>query len=459
MGFDIINEKPDLSLDREAFYERYGRNKLLSIHTLGCKVNDFESDALSGLFVKDGYETVGADEFADVYIINTCTVTNIGDRKSRQFIRRARKINGSAIVVAMGCYSQVAPTEVMNVEGVNIVMGTDDRSRLVEMVKDVMPTDKVCTVGDIMEVKDFEELSIDGTIDKTRAYIKIQEGCNMYCSYCIIPYARGNIRSRDSENVILEVKRLVKAGFKEFVMTGIHIASYGKEKGNAEKTSLIELLEELDKVEGLERIRLSSLEPRLMSEEFVRRIAKLRTFCGHFHLSLQSGSSSVLKRMNRKYDADEYFEVVKRIRGHFDNPSFTTDVIVGFPGETDEEFEETLEFVKKVGFHQIHVFKYSPKKGTPAEKMKPQVSPETKQIRSDRLIALSEEMERDYISGFVGKELDILFEDNSTNLFSVRGHSKNYLVVEASGSMSDIGCIKRVLIESVEGNKLIGKAL
>jgi threonylcarbamoyladenosine tRNA methylthiotransferase MtaB len=431
------------------------RRKTVSIYTLGCKVNQYETDAMAELFRSDGYEVVDPDEFADVYIINTCTVTNLGDRKSRQFIRRAKKRNPESIVAVVGCYSQVAPDDIMAIDGVNLVIGTNERKRIVELVQDITVADKVSLVGDIMKVRDFEELKIEDAGERTRAFIKIQEGCNMYCSYCIIPYARGPVRSRDPENVLDEVRRLSLAGFKEVVVTGIHVASYGKDlKG----VTLMDLLKEINGVDGIERIRLSSLEPRLMDDQFVDGLSKLSKFCDHFHLSLQSGSDTVLKRMNRKYDTSEYMDAVERIRASFDEPSFTTDVIVGFPGETDEEFRETVEFVKRVKFHQLHVFKYSPKKGTPAASMENQIHGDVKSKRSEELIELSSRLERDYMSRFAGKRMSVLFEDfKPGNAFEIEGHSTNYIRVSGVGSMGMLGEICDVSIEGVRDGELFGK--
>lgn len=428
--------------------------KKVAFHTLGCKVNSYETDAMAEKFKADGYTVVADNDFADVYVINTCTVTNLGDKKSRQFIRRAKKKNPAALVAVVGCYSQVAPDEVMAIEGVNLIIGTNERKRIVEFLQDLTIADQVCYVGDIMQVKDFEELSLENTLEKTRAFIKVQEGCNQYCSYCIIPYARGPVRSRKPENVINEVKRLVDNGFKEVVLTGIHVASYGKDLENED---LLSLLKKVHQIKGLERLRLSSLEPRLMTESFVESLSKMEKFCPHFHLSLQSGSDTVLKRMNRKYDSSQYMEAVSIIRKYFEMPAITTDVIVGFPGESDDEFNQTLSFVKQVGFHQIHVFKYSPKKGTPAATMKPQVAPEIKQQRSERLMELSQNMEIDYVNQFINKTVEVLFESASESKFGIiEGLTPNYIRVQAMGALSDLGTIKRVHINAVEEGVLNG---
>lgn len=428
--------------------------KTVSMFTLGCKVNQYETEAMTELFTAKGYQIVGSDERADIYVINTCSVTNLGEKKSRQYIRKVKRLNPNAVVAVVGCYSQVATDEVMAIEGVNLVIGTNERSRIVDFVEDLEPWDKVCYVGDIMQVREFEELQIDQVTEKTRAFIKIQEGCNMYCSYCIIPYARGPIRSRQPEQVLREVERLVANGFKEIVLTGIHIASYGKELGN---TDLLALLKEVHKIEGLERIRLGSLEPRLLSSEFIEAIKDMDKFCPHFHLSLQSGSDTVLKRMNRKYDAKTYLETVNAIKAAFDQPSFTTDVIVGFPGETDQEFEETFEFVQQVGFAKIHVFQYSPKKGTPAAEMGCQIQSDVKHKRSERLIALSDKMEQDYYAALLGKEFTVLFEGFSpSNENYIEGLSERYVRVAVPKNESLIGSICKVRFDRVEGEVVYG---
>lgn len=451
--FKMINGSPLSDSAGQKDSDRLGR-RTVAIHTLGCKVNSYESDAMAEQFKMDGYTVVDDNDVADVYVINTCTVTNLGNKKSRQFIRRAKKKNPAALMAVVGCYSQVAPEEVMAIEGVNLIIGTNERKRIVEFLQDLTVADQVCMVGDIMQVKDFEELELEDTMDRTRAFIKIQEGCNQYCSYCIIPYARGPIRSRKPENVLREVERLVSNGFKEVVLTGIHVASYGKD---LESDDLIGLMERVHAVEGLQRLRLSSLEPRLMNEDFVGRLAKMDKFCPHFHLSLQSGSDTVLKRMNRKYDTAAYLEAVRTIRSHFEMPALTTDVIVGFPGETVDEFEETMRFVEKVGFHQVHVFKYSPKKGTPAASMGCQVHPDVKQTRSDQLIDLSERLEREYVTGFIGHEVNVLFENKSEKRSDMyEGLTDNYIRVLVKSDEDLQGAIKKVVVEGVEEGVLIG---
>lgn len=422
--------------------------------TLGCKVNQYETEAMETLFRDKGYASVKEGEIADVYVINTCTVTNLGDKKSRQFIRRARRQNKNAIVAVVGCYSQVAPDEIMKIEGVNLVIGTDERSKIVDFVEDLEPWDLVCHVGDIMKVREFEELSIDQVTDKTRAFIKIQEGCNQYCSYCIIPYARGPIRSRQPENVIKEVTRLVENGFKEIVLTGIHIASYGKDLGGIH---LIDIIEQVSQIKGLDRIRLGSLEPRLMTDDFIQRLTALTNFCPHFHLSLQSGSDTVLQRMNRKYSTAEYLTIVEKLKKHFDRPSITTDIIVGFPGETDSEFEETFNFVNAVGFAKIHVFQFSPKTGTPAAKMPGQVLSDVKHRRSERLIEEANRLELAYYNSFLGDTQSVLLE---SDLLSKEGYleglTPTYIRVAVPKGTHQEGEMIHVKLQTIEGDLMMG---
>ncbi len=422
--------------------------------TLGCKVNQYETEAMMELFEERGYNVVPTEEKADVYVINTCTVTSLSDKKSRQFIRRCKRTNPNAIIGVVGCYSQVSPEEVEKIEGVNIIIGTNNRKQIVDLVEDVTVWDKVVMVDDIMQVREFEELKIDTVKDKTRAFLKIQEGCNQYCSYCIIPYARGPIRSRKPENVVSEVKRLAENGFKEIVLTGIHVASYGKD---LDGVSLTSVLKEVHGIEGIERIRLSSLEPRMFTEEFIMAIKEMPKFCNHFHLSLQSGSDSVLKRMNRKYTTSEYASIVERLREELDQPSFTTDIIVGFPGETDEEFEETYAFAKRIGFSQIHVFKYSPRQGTPAAEMKNQVHGDIKSERSTRLMELAHDMSESYLDTFIGQCADILIEGKVETMPNyIEGLDDHYMRIAVELPEKFIGTIQRVKIIRRENDILIG---
>jgi len=427
--------------------------KRVAFHTLGCKVNQYDTEAIMELFEKKGYEIVKSSEVADVYIINTCTVTSLSDSKSRQFIRRCKKINKDAKIVVVGCYAQTAPEEVMEIEGVNLVIGTKDRNKIVELVEELGVNDKVNYVTDIMSVNEFEELPIEKTAGKTRAFLKIQEGCNQFCSYCIIPYARGPIRSRKPDNIVSEVERLAANGFKEIVLTGIHIASYGKDINE----NLLDVIKRIHSIKGIERIRLSSIEPKMLTEEFVREIAKLNKFCHHMHLSLQSGSNKTLKRMNRKYTTEEFREIVKIVRAFIPDIALTTDIIVGFPGETEEEFMETYNFVKEISFSQIHVFKYSPRKGTPAAKFENQVPSDIKNIRSNMMIKLGEEMMQKYRSKFLGKRLKVLFENNYTDEQYIEGLTDNYIRVVVKTKEDLIGEIKEVLLKELKKDVVVGE--
>lgn len=425
----------------------------VAFYTLGCKVNQYETEAMEELFEKRGYEIVDSNEDADIYVINTCTVTNLGDRKSRQFIRRAKKANVNSIVAAVGCYSQVAPEEVEAIEGVDIVIGTTDRNRIVDLCEEAKDKNKkINVVKSIKGHKEFENLNIADLKSKTRAYIKIQEGCNQFCSYCIIPYARGPIRSRDLEDILIESKKLSNAGFKEVILTGIHVTSYGKDLHDL---TLIDVIEEISKIEGIERIRLSSIEPTFIDEEFMRRAVNSKKLCDHFHLSLQSGSDTVLKRMNRKYTTSQYKDIVNLIRKHMPDAGITTDVIVGFPGETDEEFEETYNFVKDIHFSRIHVFKYSPRKGTPASRFKNQIHGNIKHERSERLILLGEELMRTFNENYFGKTLPVLFEEREKGF--MEGYTTNYIRVKVQAEDEIRGKILPVKITDNEKDILIGK--
>ncbi|MFA5524830.1 MAG: tRNA (N(6)-L-threonylcarbamoyladenosine(37)-C(2))-methylthiotransferase MtaB [Tissierellales bacterium] len=429
-----------------------------TFHTLGCKVNQYETEAMSELFERAGYEIVNEDETADVYVINTCTITSLGDRKSRQFIRRAKNKNPEAVIAVVGCYAQTAPEEVMGIDEVDIVIGTQDRNRIVELSQQVIANrEKINIVTDIMNQHEFEEMKIESIDGKTRAFLKVQEGCNQFCSYCIIPYARGPIRSRKADAVISEVEKLSKNGFKEVVLTGIHVASYGKDIG---EIRLIDLIEKVHQVSGIERIRLSSIEPTIINKDFLDRLIKLPNVCDHFHLSLQSGSDSVLKRMNRKYKTEEYRNIVELIRKYMPNVGITTDIIVGFPGESEEEFLETCKFVDDIGFSRIHVFPYSPRKGTPASKHKNQISGDTKHQRSKELIKIGEYNTIRFNSKFIGADLNVLFEEQSkSNKEFLEGYTTNYIRVLSQGDSSLEGKILPVKLERIQGDNLIGKLL
>lgn len=427
----------------------------VAFYTLGCKVNQYETEAMEEIFEKEGYKIVNENEIADIYVINTCTVTNLSDRKSRQFISKAKKNNKDALIAVVGCYSQVAPEEVSKIEGVDVIIGTTDRNKIVELCeKAKVNKEKINVVKNIRTQKEFETINIKDIKSKTRAYIKIQDGCNQFCSYCIIPYARGPIRSRDLDDIIKETKKLAEAGFKEIVLTGIHVASYGKDKKDI---SLIEVLEEVGKIDKIQRIRLSSIEPTLIDHDFMERIVKIGKVCDHFHLSLQSGSPTVLKRMNRKYTPEEYKNIVDIIRQYMPNAGITTDIIVGFPGETEEEFNETYEFVKEIGFSRIHVFKYSPRRGTPAAKHENQVDGNIKSIRSERLISLGEEQMKKFNSNFIDATLSVLFEEKSKKDENfMEGYTSNYIRVKAKKDLSLIGSIVNVNIKEGKDDYLVG---
>jgi len=407
--------------------------KKVAFHTLGCKVNQYETHAMMELFKSADYDIVTDKDFADVYVINTCTVTNVGDRKSRQFIRKMKKLNPDAVVAVVGCYAQVAPEEVEGLEGVDIVIGTHGRKEIVRLVENKDEGRGSQFVEDIMQVYEFEDLALTEYEGKTRAFIKIQEGCNQYCTYCIIPYARGNIRSRNKELVLEEVNRLAEAGYREVVLTGIHIASYGKDLN--EEHYFLELLQEINEVPGIFRIRLSSLEPNLIRESFLKELQKVNKLCPHFHLSLQSGSDRVLKRMNRKYNREEYQQAIQLLRQYFKNPALTTDVIVGFPGETEADFLDTYDLLNQLEFYEIHVFKYSPKKGTPAAEYKEQINGKTKQERSEKLIAMGEQLKKGYMKSFIGKKEEVLFESYDPEEKLSTGFTSRYVKVKGKSEV------------------------
>lgn len=431
--------------------------KTAAFLTLGCKVNTYETEAIRGMFEAAGYDIVDFKEVADVYVVNTCTVTNIADRKSRQMLHQARKRNSDAIIVAVGCYVQAKEEELLNDSSVDLVIGNNRKSEIVKLVENYM-TDKaeINMVVDINDEREYEEMPIMSTMEKTRAFIKIQDGCNRFCSYCIIPYVRGRVRSRSEQDILEEVKKLADTGYKEFVLTGIHISSYGTDRQNTTGDSLNEmplanLIKNISKISGVERIRLGSLEPRIITEAFVKEIAAVKQFCPHFHLSLQSGSTTVLMRMNRKYSSEEYEDKVKLLRQYFENPAFTTDVIVGFPGETDEEFDETVDFVQRIGFSHIHVFKYSKREGTKAAKMPNQIPEAVKQQRSNELISVAKKMSMDYKALFLGKIEKILIEEEA-EIDQVRyniGHNERYLKFALRTDENLINRIVKVKTEKI----------
>lgn len=430
--------------------------KKVASHALGCKVNQYESEAIAELFAQKGYEIVDIDEWADIYIINTCTVTNFGDKKSRQLIRKVKRQNPEAVVAAIGCYAQTAPDEIKNIEGVNLIIGTKGRKDIVDLVETYVPEmGVVSTVGQIAKEREFEHLTISKLADRTRAYLKIQDGCSQFCSYCIIPYARGPIRSRDPEDIMDEVKVLAENGFKEIILTGIHVASYGKDlKG----VTLLDVIKRVQAQEGIERIRFSSVEPNIVTEEFASELSKLDKVCDHFHLSLQSGCDRTLKRMNRKYDAAGYERAVEILRKYFPNVAITTDIIAGFPDETDEDFEKSLEFAKKIGFAKIHAFPYSPKRGTPAAVMPNQILNAVKNERTSRLIEASDRMADEFIKSFEGRVMPVLYErEIEHNIYE--GYTTNYIRVLSESSENIKNKILDTEIVSSEDEKAIGRIL
>ena len=423
--------------------------KKVAFYTLGCKVNQYETEAMLEMFKKDGYVQVESEDFADVYVINTCTVTHMSDRKSRQYIRRMKKKNPDAIIAVVGCYSQVSPEEILDIEEVNLVMGTNERRQIVEEIKKIDASKKVSTVDDIMKVRAFEEIEISQSNGKTRAFMKIQDGCDRFCTYCIIPYARGGkVRSRNIDSILEEANKLANNGYKEIVLTGIHVASYGKDL-RQEQITLLNVIKEIDKIDGIKRIRLSSVEPVLFTDEFVSEVSKMEKVCPYYHLSLQSGCDETLKRMNRRYTTKEYKTIVDRLRENIPNVAITTDVIVGFPGETNDEFNKTYEFLKDIELSQMHIFKYSPRKGTPAATMENQIDPQMKQLRSEKLLSLDKENFNKFASKFIDKELDVLFESNVVDgMYEVL--TTNYIRVVVPSEKDIQGEILKVKITKVK---------
>ena len=401
-----------------------------AFHNLGCKVNSYETEAMQQLLEDAGYEIVPFREGADVYIINTCSVTNVADRKSRQMLHRAKKMNPSAAVVAVGCYVQAAGAELKKDEAVDLIVGNNQKKDLVQILDDYFADHE--NSGEILDIghsQEYEELHIRRIADHTRAFIKVQDGCNQFCSYCIIPYTRGRVRSRRPEDIEHEVRGIAEAGYKEIVLTGIHLSSYGVDFKDEQKENLLTLIKRLDQIPGIERLRLGSLEPRIVTREFAKELARLRTICPHFHLSLQSGCDATLKRMNRRYNAAEYQACCEILREEFDNPAITTDVIVGFPGETEEEFAETERFLKAIHFYEMHIFKYSRRAGTRAADMPEQVPEGTKSVRSDILLALEKQQSLEYRGRFLGTEEEILLEEpiEIDGTKYMMGHTRQYV--------------------------------
>lgn len=403
--------------------------KKVAFITLGCKVNQYETNAMAQKLMENGYEIVDHNQKAGIYIINTCTVTNMSDRKSRQMIRRAKENNPNAVVIAVGCYVQVAKKEIENIEEIDLALGNEEKVNIVEycnkILKEKMPESEEF-LTDVLHTKKFAEFGETSYTEKTRAVIKVQDGCDRFCSYCIIPYARGRVRSREPEHILKEIKKIADQGIKEVVITGIHIASYGKDFKN--KYGLIDLLEEINKIDGIQRIRLGSIEPLLITDDFVQRLSKLEKICEQFHLSLQSGCDETLKRMNRRYTIEQFIEIVHCLRKTYPDVNLTTDIIVGFPGETQEEFNKTYEFLEQIKFYKMHIFKYSQRKGTKAAQMPDQISPEVKEERSKKLINLSDKNECEYNKKYIGKQVEVLWEEEKNGVY--KGHTKNYVLVE-----------------------------
>ena len=403
--------------------------KKVAFITLGCKVNQYETNAMIQKLLENGYEIVNNDKKADIYIVNTCTVTNMSDRKSRQMLRRVKELNKNAIIIACGCYVQVAKEELEKIKEIDLILGNNEKKDILKYIQNYdKEKTKQIEIEDVMQKKEFVDLGQVTYTEKTRAVIKVQDGCDRFCSYCIIPYARGRVRSRKPESILLEIDKIAKEGIKEVVITGIHVASYGKDFNNSYK--LIDLLEEIQKIEGIERIRLGSIEPLLIDEEFIKRLIKLKKVCHHFHLSLQSGCDETLKRMNRRYTIEQFKNIVNILRKNYEDVILTTDIIVGFPGETEEEFNKTYEFLKEIKFYKMHIFKYSPRKGTKAAEMKHQIDGNAKEERSKKLIELSNKNQLEYHKKYIGKQVEVLWEEKKDDTY--KGHTKNYILVCSS---------------------------
>ena len=443
-------------------------SKEVKFVTLGCKVNQNETNAKAQKFLEKGYQILeendeNVEEKPDVCIINTCTVTNMSDRKSRQMLRRMKEKNPDTVVVAVGCYAQVAKEELSKIPEIDLVLGNNEKVEFVKYVEEYLKENvKNIDIEDVMQSRKFSDFGNITFSEKTRAVIKIQDGCDRISTYSKIPYARGRVRSRKPESIISEISEIAKKGIKEVVITGIHIASYGKDYAMSKDEKiknyrLIDLLEKINEIEGIERIRLGSIEPLLITEEFVQRLVKLEKICEQFHLSLQSGCDETLKRMNRRYTTQQFEEIVKRLRKAYDNVNLTTDIIVGFPGETEEEFTKTYEFLKEIKFYKMHVFKYSPRKGTKAAVMKNQVPGDIKEERSKKLIELSNENEFQYNSTYIGKNVKVLFEEEKVGVY--KGHTQNYIKVYCKSNEMLDNKIKTVNCVKVEKDYIIGNVI
>ena len=426
--------------------------KKVAFITLGCKVNQYETNSMIQKFIEKGYKIVEHHEKADIYVVNTCTVTNMSDRKSRQMLRRVKEINPQAIVVACGCYVQVARKEVENIEEIDLVLGNNEKNNIVTYVEQYLQENKAkVEIEDVMNQKEFVEMGDVTYTEKTRAVIKVQDGCDRFCSYCIIPYARGRVRSRKPGKVISEIQKIAKEGIKEVVITGIHIASYGKDF--KEEYRLIDLLEEINKIEGIQRIRLGSIEPLLINEEFMKRLVKLEKICHHFHLSLQSGCNETLKRMNRRYTIEQFKEIVEILRKYYSDVILTTDIIVGFPKETEEEFQQTYQFLEEIKFYKMHVFKYSPRKGTKAAEMEGQIDGNKKEERSQKLIELSNKNDKEYNESYIGKQVEVLFEEEKDGIY--KGHTQNYILAYCKTNDNLENKIKKVTCKQAKNDHIV----
>ena len=442
-------------------------NKIVKFVTLGCKVNQYETNAMAQKFLEKGYQIIEEETAEnkeikpDICIINTCTVTNMSDRKSRQMLRRMKEKNPSTIVIAVGCYAQVAKEELVKIPEIDLVLGNNEKVEIVKHVEEYLNNHiENIELDDVMHSKEFSDFGDVTYTEKTRAVIKIQDGCDRFCSYCIIPYARGRVRSRKPESIISEITQISSKGIKEVVITGIHIASYGKDFEMSKDLKLknyrlIDLLEKINEIEGIERIRLGSIEPLLITEEFVERLTKLEKICHHFHLSLQSGCDETLKRMNRRYTTEQFEEIVKILRKAYKDVNLTTDIIVGFPGETEEEFNKTYQFLKEIRFYKMHIFKYSPRKGTKAAVMENQVGGDIKEERSKKLIKLSDENQIEYNRKYVGREVEVLFEEEKNDIY--KGHTQNYIMVYCKSNKSLDNQIVKVLCKKAEQEHILAK--
>lgn len=423
--------------------------KTVATLTLGCKVNQYETDAVQQLLQEAGYEIVEFQEGADIYLVNTCSVTNMADKKSRQMLHRAKKMNIQSVVIAMGCYVQSAADELMKDPYVDLVIGNNKKKEIVSILSEYFKNyEKHQEVIEIDEVDEYEEMGIHQVSEHTRAYIKVQDGCNQFCSYCIIPFTRGRIRSRKLEDIIQEVEKLAENGYQEFVLTGIHLSSYGKDFEEKEQL-LLSLVQAVAKIKGVSRVRLGSLEPRIITEEFVRTLVQIEEFCPHFHLSLQSGCDSTLKRMNRHYSCEEYKNSCDLIRSVFDRPAITTDIIVGFPGETEEEFEETRRYLEELSLYEMHIFKFSRRKGTKADRMLEQIPEKDKTKRSQILLEMTKKQKEIYENQFIGMEVEVLLEEEySENNFSYFvGHTKRYQKIAVRGEDLQSNRMVKVIVE------------